>query len=83
MAAPVIDDLKRLYRLTWWALMIRGWFALAVGAFMFARPLESVAVFALVIAFWAIFGGGASTRLPPGWANRHDLGDDAAAHFCL
>jgi uncharacterized membrane protein HdeD (DUF308 family) len=57
MATPVIEDLKRLYHLTWWALMIRGLFSLAVGIFMLARPLESVAVFALVIAFWALFGG--------------------------
>src|SRR5713101_6872548 len=57
MAAPVLDDLKRLYHRTWWALVLRGLLALAVGIFIFARPLDSVAAFALVIAFWAIFLG--------------------------
>lgn len=57
MATPVMEDIKRLYRLTWWAIMLRGLFSLAVGVFIFARPLDSVAAFALVIAFWAIFGG--------------------------
>jgi len=57
MATGVMDDVRRLYRLTWWALMLRGLFSVAIGVFIFARPLESVAVFALVIAFWALFGG--------------------------
>src|SRR6266852_7298360 len=57
MAAPVLDDLKRLYHRTWWALVLRGLLALAVGVFIFARPLDSVAAFALVIAFWALFAG--------------------------
>lgn len=57
MATPVLDDLKRAYRLGWWALFLRGLFALAVGIVILARPLDSVAAFALVIAFWAIFTG--------------------------
>jgi uncharacterized membrane protein HdeD (DUF308 family) len=57
MATPVLDDLKRLYHRTWWALVLRGLLALAVGVFIFARPLDSVAAFALVIAFWALFAG--------------------------
>jgi uncharacterized membrane protein HdeD (DUF308 family) len=57
MAIPVLDDLKRLFHRTWWALLLRGLLALAVGVFIFARPLESVAAFALVIAFWALFSG--------------------------
>ncbi|HKE88761.1 MAG TPA: DUF308 domain-containing protein [Gemmatimonadales bacterium] len=57
MAAPVVEDVKRLYKLAWWAMMIRGLFAIAVGAFIFVRPLDSVAALALVIAFWALFGG--------------------------
>ena len=57
MATPILDDLKRGYRLGWWALVLRGMFSLAVGAFVLVRPLESVAAFALVIAFWAIFSG--------------------------
>jgi len=57
MTSPVLDDLKRVYHRTWWALFLRGLLALAVGVFVFARPLESVAAFALVIAFWALFSG--------------------------
>jgi uncharacterized membrane protein HdeD (DUF308 family) len=57
MATPVIDDIKRLYRMTWWALMVRGLLSLAVGVFVLARPLDSVAAFALLIAFWALFLG--------------------------
>ena len=57
MATPILDDLKRGYRLGWWALFLRGLFSLAVGLFVLARPFESVAAFALVIAFWAIFSG--------------------------
>lgn len=37
--------------------MLRGLFALAVGVFILVRPLDSVAVFALVIAIWAMFAG--------------------------
>jgi len=57
MATPILDDLKRLYHRTWWALVLRGLLALAVGIFILARPLDSVAAFALVIAFWALFSG--------------------------
>jgi uncharacterized membrane protein HdeD (DUF308 family) len=57
MATPVLDDVKRLYHLTWWALVLRALLALAVGIFILVRPLESVAAFALVIAFWALFSG--------------------------
>jgi uncharacterized membrane protein HdeD (DUF308 family) len=57
MATPILDDLKRLYHRTWWALVLRGLLALTVGIFILARPLESVAAFALVIAFWALFSG--------------------------
>jgi uncharacterized membrane protein HdeD (DUF308 family) len=57
MTVPATDELKRLYRTTWWALMLRGLLALAVGAFVVLRPLDSIAAFALVIALWAIFAG--------------------------
>src|SRR5256885_12819820 len=57
MTTAMMDDVKRMYRLTWWALMLRGLLSLAVGVFIFARPLDSVAAFALVIAFWALFLG--------------------------
>ena len=57
MATPVLDDLKRVYHRAWWALLLRGLFALAVGVFIFVRPLDSVAAFALLIAWWALFSG--------------------------
>jgi len=57
MATSVLGDLKGVYHRTWWALMLRGLLGVAVGIYIFARPLDSVAAFALVIAFWALFGG--------------------------
>ena len=57
MATAVLDDLKRVYHRAWWALFLRGLLGLAVGVFVLIRPLESVAAFALVIAWWALFSG--------------------------
>jgi uncharacterized membrane protein HdeD (DUF308 family) len=51
------DLIQSAYRRTWWSLMLRGLFSLAIGAFILWRPLDSIASFALLIAFWAIFGG--------------------------
>ena len=51
------EELDRVYRRTWWALVIRGLLALALGILIFARPLESVAALALVIAIWALVVG--------------------------
>lgn len=57
MATSVLDDIKKLYHRTWWAVVLRALLALVVGIFILARPLESVSAFALVVAFWAIFSG--------------------------
>ena len=57
MATSVLGDLRGVYHRTWWALMLRGLLGVAVGIYIFARPLDSVAAFALVIAFWALFAG--------------------------
>ena len=57
MSLPVLDDLKKMYHRTWWALMLRALLGLAVGILILVRPLDSVAAFALVIAFWALFSG--------------------------
>ena len=57
MATSVLGDLRGVYHRTWWALMLRGLLGLAVGIYILARPLDSVAAFALVIAFWALFAG--------------------------
>jgi len=44
-------------RRAWWSLFIRGLLALAVGILIIARPMESVAALALVIALWALMHG--------------------------
>lgn len=41
----------------WWAIVVRGLLALSVGLLILARPMDSVAAFALVIAFWALMQG--------------------------
>lgn len=51
------SDIKKLYNGVKWGLVIRGLFGLALGIFIIARPIESVAALALVIAIWA-FGDG-------------------------
>ncbi|HWC75487.1 MAG TPA: DUF308 domain-containing protein [Gemmatimonadales bacterium] len=71
---PVAEDVKRMYRLTWWALFLRGLLGIAVGILVLARPMDSVAALALVIAFWALFSGFTMTlqafelrQLAPHW----------------
>src|SRR6476646_4462661 len=54
MASNLIQS---AYRGTWWALVLRGIFGIALGAIILWRPLESIASFALVIAIWAFFSG--------------------------
>jgi uncharacterized membrane protein HdeD (DUF308 family) len=51
------DALHRAYNRTRSGLLVRGLIALALGIFILARPLESVAAFALVIAVWALVTG--------------------------
>ena len=57
MTNPILSDVRRVYQRTWWAFLLRGLLALAVSVFILARPLDSIAVFALMIAFWALFSG--------------------------
>jgi len=57
MATTVIDDVRRVYRGAWWALVLRGLLSVAIGVFVFVKPLDSIAAFALVIAWWALFSG--------------------------
>ena len=57
MATPLLDNVKRMYHVTWWALFLRGLLGIAVGLLVLARPMDSVAALALVIAFWALFSG--------------------------
>jgi uncharacterized membrane protein HdeD (DUF308 family) len=51
------DALHHAYNRARWGLLVRGLIALALGIFIIARPLESVAAFALVIAIWALVTG--------------------------
>jgi uncharacterized membrane protein HdeD (DUF308 family) len=51
------DSLKTAYNRSKWALLLRGLLGIALGVFILARPLESVAAFALVIAIWAVVDG--------------------------
>ena len=51
------DALVSAYHRGKWALLIRGLIGIALGIFIFMRPLESVAAFALVIAIWALTDG--------------------------
>jgi uncharacterized membrane protein HdeD (DUF308 family) len=51
------DALESSLTRAWWGFVLRGILAIAVGIFILARPLESVAVFALVIALWALVDG--------------------------
>ena len=51
------DDIVAAYRRSKWALVLRGLLGIAMGVLIIARPLDSVAAFALVIALWAIMDG--------------------------
>ena len=51
------NDIVAAYRRSKWALVLRGLLGIAIGVLIVARPLESVAAFALVIALWAIMDG--------------------------
>ncbi len=53
----IANDLKAGYNQTKWALLIRGLLSLMIGILILARPLESVAALALVIALWSLFDG--------------------------
>jgi uncharacterized membrane protein HdeD (DUF308 family) len=53
----ITDEMRTRYHRTKWALVIRGLFSIAVGVLILARPLASVAAFALVIALWAFIDG--------------------------
>ena len=57
MTTPVLDEVKRAVHRGWWALVLRGLLGVVVGVFILARPLDSAAAFALVIAWWALFTG--------------------------
>lgn len=49
--------IQSIYRRAWWGLVVRGLLAVAIGAVILWRPLESVAAFALFIALYAMLSG--------------------------
>ena len=51
------SQISQAVKRVWWALVIRGVLAIILGIFIIARPVESVAAFALVIAIWAVVQG--------------------------
>lgn len=50
-------DIKIMYNRAKWGLVIRGLIGVLLGIFIIARPFESVAALALVIAVWALVDG--------------------------
>src|SRR6476646_1586451 len=50
-------QIGRAVKAGWWAVVVRGLLALSVGILILARPMDSVAAFALLIAFWAVMQG--------------------------
>jgi uncharacterized membrane protein HdeD (DUF308 family) len=53
----ISGEIVSAYHRAKWALLLRGILGIAVGVLILARPLESVAAFALVIAIWALVDG--------------------------
>lgn len=51
------DSIMAAYDRRKWGLVNRGLFGIALGIFIIARPMESVAVLALVVAIWALIDG--------------------------
>ncbi len=51
------DTVKAAYGRTKWSLILRGILGIAIGVYILARPLPSIAAFALVIALWALIDG--------------------------
>jgi len=53
----ITDALRQTFRRAWWSLIIRGILAITLGVLILAKPFDSIQVFAIVIALWAIFAG--------------------------
>jgi uncharacterized membrane protein HdeD (DUF308 family) len=51
------DDVRSIYRTTKLSLTLRGLAGIAIGIFILARPMTTIAALALVIALWALFDG--------------------------
>lgn len=53
----ITEEIVGAYHRTKWGLVLRGVVGIAIGVLIFARPMDSVAAFALVIAVWALVDG--------------------------
>jgi uncharacterized membrane protein HdeD (DUF308 family) len=53
----IAAEMQKAYNQTKWAVALRGLLSLAVGIAILARPMDSVAALALVIALWSLFDG--------------------------
>jgi uncharacterized membrane protein HdeD (DUF308 family) len=53
----IANEITSFYHQAKWAVLLRGLLSLIVGILIFARPLESVAALALVIAIWSLVDG--------------------------
>jgi uncharacterized membrane protein HdeD (DUF308 family) len=51
------DEIVAAYNRGKWTLVLRGLLGIALGITILARPFDSVAAFALVIAVWALMDG--------------------------
>jgi uncharacterized membrane protein HdeD (DUF308 family) len=72
LRTALAEDLKLVYRRTWWALVIRGLLAVTLGIVIVTRPLDSVAALSLVIAIWALVVG--MTEIMHAFDLRHAFG---------
>jgi uncharacterized membrane protein HdeD (DUF308 family) len=52
-----LEELRQKHRRSWWLFSVRGALALAVAFFILLRPLDSLAVLALIVAIWAVVTG--------------------------
>jgi len=55
--SALIDAIRQKHQRTWWSFIVRGVLALVVGILILARPVDSLAVLALLVALWALISG--------------------------
>jgi uncharacterized membrane protein HdeD (DUF308 family) len=56
-AATPAATLQNAYHRVKWGLILRGLLGIAIGVLIIVRPMDSIAVLALVIAIWALVDG--------------------------
>src|ERR1700738_589189 len=53
----MLEEIRKKHRRTLWTFSIRGGLAIIVAIFILARPLDSLAALALIVALWALASG--------------------------